>query len=698
MKLTKRIFAAGLALCLLLVLVPAAFAQGTDNRCGVNASWNFDEETKTLTISGTGDTYNFFQSPYVDINTKIEKIIIEDGITYIGEGIFVQCSALKSITISKTVNKINDYAFRSSFEYRTKYIDPIEEIVVSDENTAYCAVDNVLFDKAQTELILYPAGNAATEYTLPDTVRTIRKQAFEGSTALEKVSLNDGLVTIGTSAFEDCTALSEIRLNDGLDTISAEAFEGCTALADVVIPDSVTYIGAKALYGTAFYGDPNNPVSDTLYSGNWLIRVQRSVTDLAAREGTVGFAADCFTYTTKQTIGNKAVCLETISLPASMRVITDGYFSVCPSLTSISVHEDNTLFASQNGILYNKAMTKLLTFPRNLGITSFTVPDTVTEIGAAAFENCENLKYVTLPAGLTEISSDTFSGCDNLTGVQLPEELVTIGSFAFYDCSALTDINLPQGLRTIDSYAFYYCESLESLTLPEELEYIGDYAFYGCSKLDFTELPRSVTRIGGSSTFSLTIPFKNLGDGEYIYIGDCLVLTIPKNPATRLEIRDGTRLIADSTLTYRFSDITELVIPSSLEYIGDNNIKGFDNLEKIICYKTPEQWAELVATGSGNDDIAKAEIVYMPFTESRVTRTADGCTVQTAAYNIPAGKRLLAAGYCDGRLTDAAFCGNTGGTVTLGGDIDTVAVYAWDENFAPYIQTPEIIPKGRFFS
>ena len=174
-----------LALLLLCALVPlTAFAAGeTSGQCGDNAFWNYDAETKTFTINGSGEMYRYaYSTPWDSYKSEMENAIVEDGITSISESAFVNCSVLKTLVIGRSVSNIDRYAFRSDMETYIKYtVAPLESITVSEENEYFSSRDNVLFDKEQTRLILYPAGCTDTEYTFPETVRTVAYKAFSES-------------------------------------------------------------------------------------------------------------------------------------------------------------------------------------------------------------------------------------------------------------------------------------------------------------------------------------------------------------------------------------------------------------------------------------------------------------------------------------------------------------------------------------
>ena len=117
------------------------------------------------------------------------------------------------------------------------------------------------------------------------------------------------------------------------------------------------------------------------------------------------------------------------------------------------------------------------------GLTSLTLPATITTIGKYAFEDCTGLTSLNLPAGITSIGRRAFGGCSGLTSLTLPAGITSISDEAFYLCSGLTSLTLPAGITSIGEYAFSGCSRLTSLTLPAGITSIGEFAFSYCSGL-----------------------------------------------------------------------------------------------------------------------------------------------------------------------------------------------------------------------
>lgn len=124
---------------------------------------------------------------------------------------------------------------------------------------------------------------------------------------------------------------------------------------------------------------------------------------------------------------------------------------------------------------------------QNIGLTSITIPATVTEIGRAAFSGCKSLETVTFvdsPA-LTTITDGAFESCEKLKSITIPASVTTLGKTAFYKCSALETVTFATGtqLTKIEQQTFNYCTSLKSITIPASIKEIGINTFQGCTSL-----------------------------------------------------------------------------------------------------------------------------------------------------------------------------------------------------------------------
>ena len=186
--------------------------------------------------------------------------------------------------------------------------------------------------------------------------------------------------------------------------------------------------------------------------------------------------------------------LTTLSTPASVVEIEYSGFNaynysaeaLFPKLKAVNVSADNPSYSSQDGVLYNKSKTMLLSMPKASELTNFDIPQSVTSIADDAFQGCTMLESVSFPASVTSIGSYAFRGCTSLESVSFPASVTTIDDYAFSGCTALESVSIPASVTSIGYWAFNDCTSLVSITIPNSVTKIGNYlgsAFGGLCRI-----------------------------------------------------------------------------------------------------------------------------------------------------------------------------------------------------------------------
>ncbi len=245
----------------------------------------------------------------------------------------------------------------------------------------------------------------------------------------------------------------------------------------------------------------------------------------------------------------------------SVEWIDDCAFEYCSGLSSVTI--PNSVTSIGFGA-----------FQYCSGLTSMTIGNSVTSIGNAAFDGCIGLTSVTIPNSVTSIEDLAFYGCSSLTTVNIGNSVTSIPNGCFYGCSGLTSVNIGTSVKLIGIDAFYDCNGLISVTIPNSVKTIRDKAFYGCSRLTSVTIPNSVTSIGNSAfdgCSGLTIIYSEIENPSRVTMGNYVFYAVNKNNCT-LSVPNGTSSIYRQTNQWKdFSNIVEPLSVNGLLYIINKN-------------------------------------------------------------------------------------------------------------------------------
>ena len=228
--------------------------------------------------------------------------------------------------------------------------------------------------------------------------------------------------------------------------------------------------------------------------------------------------------------------LISIIIPDSVAKISANPFAYCSTLKSIFVSSEHPYFFAIDGVLFRKADSCLISYPKGREYTTYNIPQGITAIGNSAFFCCDSLISVAIPDSVISIRDSAFSCCKSLTSITIPDSVTSIGDETFSSCTSLTSISIPDSVTSIGDGAFYACYSLTIITIPDSVTSIGDWAFSSCTSLTSITIPDSVTFIGDSafdfceSLTSVSIPDSVTFIGDNAFSG-CpnLILTVPRN-------------------------------------------------------------------------------------------------------------------------------------------------------------------------
>ena len=520
----KRLLSMILALSMMLTILPvnAITALAANDSCGANLTYKLtqntdDSDTYTLTIGGEGAMYDYSSSyttvPWNAQKSRITSVVIDDGVTSIGDSAFEDCSALKSVSGMKGVTSLGEWAFRKCTSLESFAI-PSGVKSIPDSLFSDCSKLNSV--------------------TIHNQVVSIGSSAFFGCSTLKTLSIPDSVQTIGYYAFGGCDELETINIPDGVAKIPSHAFSSCYALKKLDIPQSVTEIGSAAFdHCTSLGKDSNGTIAipDVTAIGSEAFRGCSALTSLALPQTVTSIGDTAF-----QGCSN----LETINIPSGVKSIEHDTFRGCEKLNDVTIPADVTSIG-------NSAFEACKTFKNikipegvtTIGAEAFkdctqletvVIPSTATTIYASAFENCSQLKSFAFPKGTTQIYSSVLSGCENLESVTIPEGVTEISSNAFYNCSQkLNSVKLPSTLQTIGFQAFCDCDQLSEITIPERVTSIGYSAFGSCTKLESVMLAKNSVPTIAEGAFS-----KTLGTKIKIYYPDYKAGWFAQNAAGKI--------------------------------------------------------------------------------------------------------------------------------------------------------------------
>lgn len=287
--------------------------------------------------------------------------------------------------------------------------------------------------------------------------------------------------------------------------------------------------------------------------------------------------------------------LTAVYIPETVIDISVDFVAVCPTIACINVSEDNTVYSSVGGVLYNKDGTTLIKYPEAKNAVSFDIPATVTTIATGAFMGAENLTSISIPESVTTIEMSAFQSCSGLTAISIPAGVTTIASGTFASCISLKSISLPDTITAMENDVFSHCESLKSFTVPKGVTTIPESAFYSCKELTEVVLHDGVTTIGPKAFYLCTALKQITLPASVARIYERAFLS-----CTSLEsiiLPDGVKTIYTSTFQ-NCPALASVTIPSSVEKIEEYAFSECKALSSIVFKGTKSQWESVKTKGN----------------------------------------------------------------------------------------------------
>ncbi len=573
-------------------------SDGVGGKCGKHLVW-IKNGTK-LSIYGEGEMYRYRWSSTLPWGTDITEVIIENGVTSIGEYAFYCCEELISVDIPDSVTSIEMAAFNGcSSLVSIKIPDSIE------------CIEYVLFENC----------SSLTSITIPSSVSSISIDAFYGCENLKNVYItsldawykidfakshiygrsdiysnplcyganlyeNNKLVTsvniprgfdnVGC-VFSGCSSIVDVTLPDTIISIDDYAFYGCSSLESITIPDSVTSIGDYAFYGCSSLKSITIP--DSIASiGNHTFSSCYSLESVTIPNSVTSIDSSAFSY---------CYSLESVTIPNSVTYIGDSAFYYCDSLKSVTIPNSVTsigdyAFYSQNNdiILYGyKTCFGLVKYDskHTNTISYLDATDAESIVGGKVGKITWSLDkrtgelIISGDGKIVDFTSanapwDEYSGF--ITKVKISNGVTNIGDRAFYYCYNIESVTIPNSVTNIGDRAFYRCEDLEIITIPDSVTNIGDYAFYNCNSLEGVY----ITNIEAWCKIDFGYYSNPICYSGNLYLNDELV--------ENLVIPDNITSIGDYAF-YNCDSIKSISIPNSVTNIGYSAFYDCDSIESV---------------------------------------------------------------------------------------------------------------------
>ena len=424
----KRILAAILALSMAaLWLVVPVQAVPTSGTAGENITWSFDETTKQITVTGSGAMDLGDYPIWSDLRSKVNSVVIEEGITSIDYRAFANFTVLHTVELPTSVNSIEGYAFDGCRQLTNISLEHITQL------------GNFAFRQC----------SSLEELVIPSGITTIPHSAFFSCTRLKKVVLHQNVASIEDYAFKDCSQLTQITIPNSVTKIGSSAFSGCAGLKTINLGSGITEL--------------SNSVFNSCYALE-SIRIPDNVTTISTH------AFDSCT------------ALKEVYLGAGVSEIAPEAFWDCTKLKAFTVSEKSPYFSVDQGILYTKDFKELVRFP--YGFTgAYTVLPTTTLIQTyAAYET--GITALTVPASVKTIAQSAFAWCEDLVTVQLSEGLTELKGSAFA-YTGIQKIEIPASVTTIGQKAFTGCANMKQMiiygdppTIKDAFPYVDFTVFY----------------------------------------------------------------------------------------------------------------------------------------------------------------------------------------------------------------------------
>ncbi len=621
-----------LSLLIILSIAPTNIvtkANATDERI----RWSFDGET--VTISGTGELsteYTHTEEFILTLWDSCKNVIIEEGITSIGESALGQFINIERIELPDTVTEIGKWAFYECEKLK--------------------------------------------EINLPDSVTVIGDRAFEKCSSLDNLNLPKNIIEIGERAFKDCLCFnnSDLVLPDTIQKVGMGAFSGIK-IKSLTTPFLGT--GPKgADYDERYSYHIGYMFGDEEWNGSYAAwdSVSKRTYYLPQTLKTV-----TITNQINESNFENAEKIEKIIVKNTVEATEypDNFAKNCKALETVVFENTDKIIRVGKFAFYSCS-----------DLEEFVIPENVTEIDAEAFKDCmfSNIEF---PHGLKKIGVWSFGNCQNITSIVIPETVESIGAFAFSWCSNLIDVALPEIEPQIDWFAFIATEYEETIEYPEDgypeeahkdFKMGADGTLLAYAGTDTKVIvPEGVKKIGKAFAGNTRITSLVLPEGLEKIDSDafngCILLE-------EIVVPDSVTVISEDAFA-GLRNLEKLTVP----FIGESRKVETDTEEALFGYWFDNQSSGYLVEQKFNDEM-KTLRVYIPYTLKELTVT-DSVLRSNALQKVQLSVLNLGAGVTE----IEEYAANKLGLNELNFDENIKISNIPDESFTENKLTGIVIPK-----
>lgn len=351
---------------------------------GSNLRWSLSGGV--LTISGTGamkNWKNYYDPSPWEKNDQITHVVIESGVTSIGNSAFWGCFYLTDISMPDTVTRIGGEAIYACLNLTSLDISCVKTF----DAGALC-------------------NSGLTEVAIPSGITELPGNLLSSCKKLTKVTLPEGITKIGVTVFGSCESLISIKIPSTVTSIGSYAFDQ-SAIQTTNIPNGVTEIGEMA-FGQC-------PNLTELVIPDSVVKIGRNVVEGCSKLRSIHLGKGV----------ENIFWVNSIAGANEFRTFQD-----CESLTYITVDPDNQYYTAEDNVLFNKDKTEVYrSAPGKTG--SYTLPNSVKTMENTFIFEDSQLSSIVIPEGVQGFPRCTFKNCTNLKEIWLPKSLKVVGQNAF---------------------------------------------------------------------------------------------------------------------------------------------------------------------------------------------------------------------------------------------------------------------------